>query len=141
MLLALLALHAIAGLAALSGARRLGRWALVLGGLAPAVTITWAASRAGAVLDGDVITEQVSWVPGLDLSLDLRLDAFSLLMIVLVSGIGTLVFAYAWSYFGRAEKVGRVAGLLTLFAGAMLGVVLADNLLLLYVCWELTSVT
>ena len=141
MLLALLALHAIAGLAALSGARRLGRWALVLGGLAPAVTITWAASRAGAILDGDVITEQVSWVPGLDLSLDLRLDAFSLLMIVLVSGIGTLVFAYAWSYFGRAEKVGRVAGLLTLFAGAMLGVVLADNLLLLYVCWELTSVT
>ncbi len=140
-MVALLALHAVAGVVALSGARRLGRWVLVLGGVAPAATVVWAATKAGAVLDGGTVVQSVEWVPELDLGIDLRLDAFSLLMVVLVSGIGTLVFAYAWSYFGRAEKVGRVAGLLTLFAGAMLGVVLADNLLLLYVCWELTSIT
>lgn len=140
-MLALLALHGIAGVVALSGARRLGRWALVLGAVAPAVTVAWAATQAGTVLDGGTVVQSVTWVPELDLGIDLRFDAFALLMVLLVSGIGTLVFAYAWSYFGTTEKVGRAAGLLTLFAGAMLGVVLADNLLLLYVCWELTSVT
>lgn len=141
MLLGLLALHAVAGTAALSSARRLGRWGLVLGGLAPALTIAWAASRSDDVLHGRPVTQSATWVGALDLTLDVRLDAFALLMTVLVSGIGTLVFAYAWHYFGRSDKAGRAAGLLTLFAGSMLGVVLADNLLLLYVCWELTSVT
>ena len=141
MLFVLLALHAALGVAALLTARRLGRWALVLGGLAPALTTVWALARAGALLDGGVVEERATWVGGLGLGLDLRFDAFTLLMTVLVSGIGTLVFVYAWYYFGASEKVGRAAGLLTLFAGAMFGVVVADNLLLLYVCWELTSVT
>lgn len=141
MLLALLGLHAVAGIAALAGSRHLGRRGFLVGGLAPAATIVWAGSRAGDVLDGEAVSSTLAWVPGLDLRLDVRLDAFALLMVVLVSGIGVLVFAYAWHYFGGAEKAGRAAGLLTLFAGAMLGVVVADNLLLLYVCWELTSVT
>lgn len=141
MLLGLLALHGAAGVAVLGGARRLRRWGLLLGGLAPALTFVWVASRAGDVLDGEVVDARAAWVPQLGLHLDLRLDSFALLMIVLVSGIGTLVFAYGWRYFGATEKAGRVGGLLTLFAGSMLGVVLADNLLMLYVCWELTSVT
>ena len=63
-------------------------------------------------------------------------------MVLLVSGIGVVVFAYATAYFPRQrEGQGRLIGLLVLFAGAMLGLVLADNLLLLYVCWELTSIT
>lgn len=141
MLLALLALHALIGTMVLTFARRLGRWGLVAGGLVTGLTMAWVAARAGDVLDGDPVTQHAEWVPQLDLALDVRLDSFAVLMTVLVSGIGTLVFAYAWPYFGRSEVAGRVAGLLTLFAGSMLGVVLADNLLLLYVCWELTSVT
>ncbi|MBL8777582.1 MAG: DUF4040 domain-containing protein [Acidimicrobiales bacterium] len=141
MLLALIGLHAVLGSVVLTAGRRLGRWGLLIGGLAPAVTVVAALALAGPVLDGDPVTSSVSWVPQLGLDLDLRLDAFSLLMIVLVSGIGTLVFVYAWHYFAHAPKAGRAAGLLTLFAGSMLGVVLADNLLLLYVFWELTSVT
>ncbi|HEX5367196.1 MAG TPA: hydrogen gas-evolving membrane-bound hydrogenase subunit E [Acidimicrobiales bacterium] len=141
MLLPLIGLHAVAGVAVLAAARRWGRRGLVVGGAAPALTALWAATQAGAVLDGHAVTERATWVPQLGLGVDVRLDAFSLLMTVLVSGVGTLVFAYAWHYFGSSDKVGRVAGLLTLFAGAMLGVVVADNLLLLYVCWELTSVT
>ncbi len=63
-------------------------------------------------------------------------------MVILVSGIGLLVFAYAHWYFpARGEALGRLIGLLTLFSGAMLGLVLADNLLVLYGCWELTSIT
>ena len=92
-----------------------------------------AVALAGPVLDGDPVTSTLSWVPQLGLDIDLRLDAFSLLMIVLVSGIGTLVFVYGWHYFAHSPKAGRAAGLLTLFAGSMLGVVLSDNLLLLYV--------
>lgn len=129
------------GTAVLTAGRRVGRWGLVLGGLAPALTFAWVAARAGGVVGGEVVSQRAGWVPQLGLNLDLRLDAFALLMIVLVSGVGALVFAYGWHYFGSSDKAGRAAGLLTLFAGAMLGVVLADNLLLLYVCWELTSVT
>jgi multicomponent Na+:H+ antiporter subunit A len=87
------------------------------------------------------VTERRSWAAELGLTLDLRLDAFSLLMVLLISGIGLLICWYARSYFTDEPHLGRLAGLLTAFAGAMLGVVLADNLLLLYVCWELTSVT
>lgn len=141
MLLGLLALHAVAGIAVLTAGRRLGRRGFVVGGLAPALTVVWGAARAGEVLDGHAVEQRAEWVPQLDLALDLRLDAFALLMTVLVSGIGVLVFAYGWYYFGSSGKAGRAAGLLTLFAGSMLGVVLADNLLMLYVCWELTSVT
>lgn len=141
MLLGLVALHAAAGTAVLAGARRLGRRGFLIGGLAPAVTLVSVAAHAEAVLDGGDITERWSWVPGLGLDLDVRLDAFALLMVIVVSGIGSLVFAYAWHYFGTSPNSGRAAGLLTLFAGSMLGVVLADNLLLLYVFWELTSIT
>jgi multicomponent Na+:H+ antiporter subunit A len=140
-LFVLLALHAVAGIAVLSAARRLGRWGLVIGGLAPAITVVAAAMLAGQVLDGDDVSSSASWVPKLGLELDVRLDAFAFLMVILVSGIGALVFVYGWHYFGGSAKAGKGAGLLTLFAGSMLGVVLADNLLLLYVFWELTSIT
>lgn len=141
MLIALLSLHAVAGFGALAGARWLGRHAMLLGGLAPLGVVVWALAEGSGIVDGSPVTSTTAWVAGLGLTIDLRADAFSLLMVVLVSGIGTLVFAYGHRYFSHSNRAGRVAGLLTLFAGAMLGVVLADNLLLLYVCWELTSVT
>ena len=63
-------------------------------------------------------------------------------MVGLVSGVGLLVCIYSLSYFSRRTPgTGRLAGLLTLFAGAMLGVVLSDHLLSLFVFWELTSIT
>lgn len=140
MLLALLGLHAACGALALLGGDRLGRRALLVGVLAPLAVVVWAIAEAPTILD-EGVSSSTEWVPELGLTIDLRVDAFSLLMVVLVSGIGSLVYAYAWSYFRGSPLVGRAAGLLTLFAGAMLGVVLADNLLLLYVFWELTSIT
>jgi multicomponent Na+:H+ antiporter subunit A len=89
-----------------------------------------------------VVTQRLSWVGALDLALDLRLDGFGALMLLLVAGIGVSVFAYSLRYFSpNGYGLGRLAGLLTLFAGSMLGLVLADNLLLLFCCWELTSIT
>jgi multicomponent Na+:H+ antiporter subunit A len=139
-LFALVLLHAVAGVAVLAAGRRLGRAAWVVGGVAPLAVLVWLAANSGRVADGGVTT-RTEWVPQLGLAVDLRVDPFTALMLLLVSGIGVLVFAYAWYYFGDSPKAGRAAGLLTLFAGSMLGVVLADNLLMLYVFWELTSVT
>lgn len=141
MLFALLALHAACGVGALASARRLRRRALLIGLAAPLAVVVWAVANASRILDGRPVTQHAEWVPSLGLAVDVRVDAFALLMITLVSGIGVLVFLYARHYFGDAAKAGRVAGLLALFAGSMLGVVVADNLLFLYVCWELTSVT
>jgi multicomponent Na+:H+ antiporter subunit A len=140
-LLSLLALHALlAGIAA-PAARRLGRGVFWLCGLAPLATVVAVALRAPAVLAGDPVVETVTWVPGLGLGLDLRLDAFALVLVALVSGVGVLVFAYSARYFSPRADVGLLAANLVGFAGAMLGLVLAENLFVLYVFWELTSVT
>jgi multicomponent Na+:H+ antiporter subunit A len=93
------------------------------------------------VLDREPVTETWRWLPSLGLDATFRLDAFSLLMVGLVSGIGFLIFVYASSYFSPRPALGRFAASLTAFSGSMLGLVLADNLLLLFVFWELTSIT
>src|SRR6186713_3079187 len=124
MMLLVLAVHLVAGVLAIAFGARWGRralWAAVVG---PVVALVWLTARAPEVLDGKVITERVRWVPALGISFDLRLDGFALLMALLVAGVGVLVLAYAASYFSpRGDDVGRLIGLLTLFAGAMLGLV------------------
>ena len=87
-------------------------------------------------------TAHVEWIPQLGVDLDLRLDGFAALMLLLVAGVGVLVIAYAWRYFHHPEPADiRLLGLLVLFAGAMVGLVLADDLFVLYGFWELTSIT
>ncbi len=141
MLAALIALHAaVAVLAAAAG--RLGRAVFGLAALPSAATLVYALSQAPRVLDGEAVEETIRWVPAIDLELGLRLDAFSLVMILLVSGIGVLIFSYAARYFDADRSdLGRYAGLLCAFSGSMLGVVTVDHLIALYVFWELTSIT
>jgi len=140
--LALLALHLALALAAPALGARIGRRVFYVVALAPLATSVWAATRYAGVVDGRDVVSTTAWVPGLDLTLDLRLDPLALLLVVLVAGVGTLIFLYCARYFSTGERgVGRFAGVLTAFAGAMLGLVLADDVLLLYVFWELTSVT
>ena len=76
-------------------ARRLGARVFLVCALAPLSAVAWGAAAAGGVLDGDPVTQRATWVSQLGLRLDLRVDAFSLLMIAVVSGIGVLVFWYA----------------------------------------------
>ena len=90
----------------------------------------------------DPVTESFAWVAQLGITIDLRLDAFALVMVALVSGIGLLICIYSLGYFSHDKPgLARLAGVLTLFAGAMLGVVLSDQLIALFIFWELTSVT
>lgn len=118
-----------------------GRRAFLVLAAAPAATAVWAALEWNAVAGGRVREETWRWAPALDLEIALRLDALSLLLAVLAGGVGALVLVYCAGYFGDDEPgLGRFAGTLTAFAGAMLGLVLADDLMLLYVFWELTTV-
>jgi multicomponent Na+:H+ antiporter subunit A len=138
----LLALYALLGTLAIAFGAQLGRRAFVLATLAPLATLVWFATKASDVFDGGVVTQQVSWVDGLGLELDFRLDGFGALMLLLITGIGVGIGAYSMRYFPAAGAgVGRLAGLLTLFGGAMVGLVLADNLFILYTCWEVTAIT
>lgn len=141
MLLWLVLGHAVVGTVILLGAPWLRGRAFVLGALPMLATLAVLGSRWDAISDGTVTTDAASWISGLELVADARLDGFAALMTLLVAGMGVLVLGYARSYFDASAASARIAGLLVLFAGSMLGLVLADHLIWLYVCWELTSVT
>ena len=140
-MIVLLLAHLLAAIVCLVPGRRSARWALPVAAIAPAITFGWLVSQSSAVLDGDTPTVDIEWIPQIALSISLRLDGFGLLMGLVVSGIGVLVLLYSIAYFGRRDDLGRLAGLLVAFAGAMLGIVWADGLLTLFVFWELTSIT
>lgn len=140
---ALVVLHALVAALAPLLSPRLGRRVFLWCAVAPAAAAAWALWHAPSVVDGEVLTQSITWVPELGLTLSFRFDTFSLLMVALVSGVGLLVFLYASSYFAGSErpKLGVFAAELTLFAGAMFGLVTADNLFLIFVFWELTAIT
>jgi len=138
----LLAAHALVGVGLVAIGARLGSRAFVVGALPLAASAVWSATRYASVTDGRPPSEHAGWVSGLDLSVDLRLDGLALTMSLIVSVVGVGVLLYAAHYFATtAPDLGRLAGLLVLFGGSMLGLVQADHVLVLYACWELTSVT
>lgn len=141
MLLVLFAAHWAAGTVILVAASRLRTWAFALAALPMVAALGVAGARWSTIRDGGAVEESVTWIDGLDLVADVRLDGFAFLMVLLVSGMGIVVLGFAASYFDRSPTSARIAGLMVLFAGSMLGLVLADHLIWLYVCWELTSVT
>ncbi|MBK6454435.1 MAG: monovalent cation/H+ antiporter subunit A [Proteobacteria bacterium] len=98
-------------------------------------------SQAPDVLAGATLVSGWSWIPTAGLNATFRLDGFGLLFALLILGIGLLVILYARYYLSPEESKERFYGLLLLFMGAMLGVVLAENLLLLVTFWELTSLS
>jgi multicomponent Na+:H+ antiporter subunit A len=138
---ALLATHFLLAALLPTLSRRLGRGVFLLGATPLFATVVWSGWHAPTILAQQPVVESLRWAPQLGLDLALRIDAFSLLMLALVSGIGSLIFAYARWYFDEGPEVGRLAGLLLAFAGAMVGLVVADNLLALFLFWELTSIT
>ena len=94
-----------------------------------------------AILAGDTLTTRLDWLPSLGLNANFRLDGLGLLFALLILGIGLLIQAYACYYLDPSEPFARFLTYLMLFQGAMLGIVLSDNILLLLVFWELTSLS
>jgi multicomponent Na+:H+ antiporter subunit A len=81
------------------------------------------------------------WIPSYGINLDFRIDGLSLLFALLITGIGTLVFFYSTYYLKGHPALDRFYGFLTMFMASMLGLVLSDNLMAMFIFWELTSIS
>lgn len=132
----------------------------LLGAMLPPLTIrfgrnvcTWAAMAVTActfalaaallirIFEGGPVSMHQPWLHGIGLDLSLRMDGLAALFALLVPGIGLLVIIYARYYLSEKDPMGRLYGLLLVFMSSMLGVALSDNLILLLVFWELTSLS
>jgi multicomponent K+:H+ antiporter subunit A len=123
-------------------AERLGRSACAAAAaLAPLAALVLLLSQQSSVFAGELLTVKLEWLPALGLNLSLRLDGLGFLFALLILGIGLLVILYARYYLAKKEPMGRFFAFLLLFMGSMLGVVLSENLLLMLMFWELTSLS
>ena len=133
----LLCLAAVAPIAA----RRLGRDAGLLLAAGFAVATAAALTLSPAIIPDGAVQARIPWIPRADLEVSVLLDGLSLGFVLMVLGIGALVMAYAARYLPRATTHGRLFTWLTVFAAAMYGLVVADDLIMLVICWELTSIS
>lgn len=135
-MIVILAAHAVAALIAIPLVARFGRRIFPLLALVPAAGAVWVAGN----LQGTP-TETIPWAAGIHLSLDLRMDSLSALMALIALGVGALVLFYCTFYFKDSEpRLHLFAAEMVAFAGVMFGLVVADNMILLYIFWEITSV-
>ncbi|GAB3762596.1 Na+/H+ antiporter subunit A [Microlunatus parietis] len=108
--------------------------------LPPLATAIWLGLQGPAVLAGAAPTESLPWIPALGIDLSFRLGILQWVLGLIVSAVGALVLFYCRWYFADEDPAPRTSAVLTAFAGAMLGLVTADDLIVLYVFWELTTV-
>ena len=137
-----LVVFAVLGCCLIAIGARLGRTAFLVGAIPFAAVAVWTFAQLADVTAGHALEEHLPWAGRLGLSVDLRLDGLAATMSLIISLVGAAVMIYAARYFSPdAPDLGRLAGLLVLFGGSMLGVVQADHVVVLYTCWELTSIT
>ena len=120
---------------------RAGRFGAVAVATVPAGLFVLFAAMIPAVSAGAVIRGGIDWLPAFGVRLSVMIDGLSLLFALLVTGIGALIVVYAGAYMRGHDGAGRLVAFLLLFMGAMLGLVLADDGISLFVFWEGTSIT
>ena len=141
-MLTVLCAHAVATLVAPLLVRRWGRRAFYPLAAVPAVSLIWVARHWPGI---NAQSLHVSWLPQLSMDITFRFDALAAIMSVLVLAVGSLVLLYCAEYFhhhdGHTEnRLPSFAAELVAFSGAMFGLVCSDNMLVLYLFWELTTV-
>ena len=120
---------------------RLGASAFYLAAILPIAGFVHAAAMSPAVLAGDIPFESYAWIPPLGIDMSMRMDTLSWLMTLVVTGVGALVMVYCrWYFRDKKENLGQFAAVLLAFAGAMYGLVLTNDLVVLVMFWEVTSV-
>lgn len=107
----------------------------------PALALVLVLQLAPQVFEGETIRQSLEWIPLIGLELAFRLDGLALLFTLLILGIGLLVVLYARYYLSENDSMGKFYAYLILFMFAMLGVVMSDNLIQLWMFWELTSIS
>ncbi|MCL7939812.1 putative monovalent cation/H+ antiporter subunit A [Halomonas sp. ATCH28] len=140
MQLAVLGGFVVAGLAPLLHHWFGARTPLVMA-LLPASLAAWLLGQWPAVASGEVLLLEWAWVPGLDITLTFLIDGLAWLFAMLITVIGALVLVYSGEYLRGHRDLPRFLVVITAFMMSMLGLVLADNLVTLFVFWELTSIT
>jgi multicomponent K+:H+ antiporter subunit A len=113
----------------------------LLAGLVTLGSLSLLIAQAPAVMNGQVVMNSWQWVPEIGLNLVFKLDGLSLMFAGLILFIGLLIVIYAHFYLSPKDSVAKFYSEMMLFMAAMLGVVLSDNILLLVVFWELTSLS
>ncbi|GAA4441734.1 putative monovalent cation/H+ antiporter subunit A [Ravibacter arvi] len=117
-----------------------GRLAVLLG-LLPLSVFNYFLYFFPDISAGKTFSFSYKWIPSLGINLDFHLDGLSMLFVMLITGIGSLVYFYAAAYLQGHKYLDRFYAYLSLFMGSMLGLVLADNILLIFIFWELTSIS
>jgi len=120
--------------------RVVGKYIGWLLALLPASLAVYFSTFLSKVQDGPLLIEY-QWLPGLDISLTFLVDGLSLVFALLISGIGTFILIYAGAYMAGHKYLARFYVVMLAFMASMLGLVLSDNLITLFVFWELTSIT
>lgn len=121
--------------------KRIGARAFFVAALLPIAAFIDAARRGPEVLSGGIPFESYAWIPQLDIALSMRMDTLAWIMTLIVTGVGALVMIYCrWYFDGKKVGVGQFAAVLLAFAGAMYGLVLTDDIVVLVMFWEITSV-
>src|SRR5690606_25730710 len=122
--------------------RWLGAQAFAIAALIPAATFVHALMMTPQVLAADPAPfETVSWIPQLGLNLSMHMDVLGWVLTLIVTGVGALVLLYCrWYFFDDTTELGQFAGVLLGFAGAMYGLVLTDDIIMLVMFWEVTSI-
>ena len=110
-------------------------------GLVAMTSLLLLAPSMGEVFAGHTIVQSLPWIPAIGLEFAFRMDGLSMLFALLILVIGLLVVIYARYYLSPRDSMGRFYAYMLLFMGSMLGVVLSENLLLMLVFWELTSLS
>lgn len=123
----------------------IGKWVKtklqLLPALLPLGLFIYFAQFFPAIAAGEVVEQHYNWVSSFSVDLSFRLDGLAFLFTLLITGIGFLVFLYTSAYLKNNDYLDRFYGYLSIFMAAMLGLVLSDNIMLLFLFWELTSIS
>ena len=137
---ALILAHFAMGALSPAIARWFGERAWFVSAMVPLGSFVWLLTQAPTMRSGGAVLESHPWIEVLGVNLDFRMGLLQWVLSLVVTGIGVLVLFYSRWYFHASPTATRCMGLLTAFAGAMLGLVTTDNTVVLYTFWELTTV-
>ena len=140
MLYAVLSGFLFSGIALLFG-KQLKAKGAIFTALVPLGLFVYFAQYLPLISTGETLSHTHTWIPSFGVELSFHLDALSLLFALMITGIGTFVFAYTAAYLKGHHYLDRFYAYLGVFMSAMLGLVLSDNLISLFVFWELTSIS
>lgn len=140
MLIAILSGFLFAFILVFAGKHHKNKYAIV-SAIVPFGLFVYFLQFTNRIAAGEVIRKTYQWIPSLNVNLGFTLDGISLIFALMITGIGFLVFVYTAAYLKGHHYLDRFYGYLAIFMAAMLGLVLSDNILSLFIFWELTSIS